>query len=136
MHCDSLTTCAIQFNFRPLPWACGKRSLLQDFQRLISVEVWSLLALFNLLKPLVVPLGSLEASVEVPKNTIGFVQVPQCCSDEADACLSADISIDSFPSRDFGVLRGKANRIGSDESGAVFPRAASGTQFSGHNSAG
>ena len=51
--------------------------LLQDFQRLISVESWSLLDRCNLLKPLVVPLGSLEASVEVPSNTIGFVQVPQ-----------------------------------------------------------
>ena len=89
--------------------------MVPDFQRLISVEGWSLLDRFNLLKPLVVPLGSLEASVEVPSNTIGFVQVPQGCPDDADACLSADISIDSFPSSDFGVLRGKATRIGSDE---------------------
>ena len=90
-------------------------SLLPDFQRLISVEGWSLLDRFNLLKPLVVPLGSLEASVEVPSNTIGFVQLPQGCPDDADACLSADISIDFFPSSDFGVLRCKATRIGSDE---------------------
>ena len=90
-------------------------SLLPDFQRLISVEGWSLLDRFNLLKPLVVPLGSLEASVEVPSNTIGFVQLPQGCPDDADACLSADISIDSFPSSDFGVLRGKATHIGTDE---------------------
>ena len=25
MHCDSLTTYALQLNFRSLPWACGKR---------------------------------------------------------------------------------------------------------------
>ena len=51
-------------------------SLLPDLQRLISVEGWPLLDRFNLLKPLVVTLGSLEVSVEVPSNTIGFVQVP------------------------------------------------------------
>ena len=62
----------------------------------------------------VVPIGSLEAKVEVPSNKIGFVQVPQGCPDDRDACMSADISIDSFPSSDFGVLKGKVTRIGSD----------------------
>ena len=62
----------------------------------------------------VVPMGSLEAKVEVPSNKIGFVQVPQGCPDDRDACMSADISIDSFPSSDFGVLKGKVTRIGSD----------------------
>ena len=62
----------------------------------------------------VVPMGSLEAKVEVPSNKIGFVQVPQGCPDDREACMSADISIDSFPSSDFGVLKGKVTRIGSD----------------------
>ena len=62
----------------------------------------------------VVPMGSLEAKVEVPSNKIGFVQVPQGCPDDRDACMSVDISIDSFPSSDFGVLKGKVTRIGSD----------------------
>ena len=62
----------------------------------------------------VVPMGSLEAKVEVPSNKIGFVQVLQGCPDDRETCMSADISIDSFPSSDFGVLKGKVTRIGSD----------------------
>ena len=62
----------------------------------------------------VVPMGSLEAKVEVPSNKIGFVQVPPGCPKERKACMDADISIDSFPSSDFGVLKGKVTRIGSD----------------------
>ena len=62
----------------------------------------------------VVPMGSLEAKVEVPSNKIGFVKVPSGCPDKRDACMNADISIDSFPSTDFGVLKGKVTRIGSD----------------------
>ena len=62
----------------------------------------------------VVPIASLEAKVEVPSNKIGFVQVPQGCPEDRDACMNADISIDSFPSSDFGVLKGKVTRIGSD----------------------
>ena len=62
----------------------------------------------------VVPLGSLEARVEVPSNKIGFVQMPPGCPENRDACMNADISIDSFPSTDFGVLKGKVIRIGSD----------------------
>ena len=62
----------------------------------------------------VVPLGSLEARVEVPSSKIGFVQVPPGCPEKRDACMKADISIDSFPSTDFGVLKGKVTRIGSD----------------------
>ncbi|MCB4412054.1 HlyD family secretion protein [Synechococcus sp. MU1611] len=62
----------------------------------------------------VVPMGSLEAKVEVPSNKIGFVQVLPGCPDDLDACMPADISIDSFPSSDFGVLKGKVTRIGSD----------------------
>ena len=62
----------------------------------------------------VVPMGALEAKVEVPSNKIGFVQVPHGCPEDRDDCMSADISIDSFPSSDFGVLKGKVTRIGSD----------------------
>ena len=62
----------------------------------------------------IVPIASLEAKVEVPSNKIGFVQVPQDCPKDPDACMKADISIDSFPASDFGVLEGKVARIGSD----------------------
>ena len=62
----------------------------------------------------VVPMASLEAKVEVPSHKIGFVQVPKGCPQNRDACMNADISIDSFPSSDFGVLKGKVTRIGSD----------------------
>tara|TARA_B100000674_G_scaffold494686_1_gene519859 strand:+ start:625 stop:1878 length:1254 start_codon:yes stop_codon:yes gene_type:complete len=62
----------------------------------------------------VVPIASLEAKVEVPSRKIGFVQVPQGCPEDLDVCMNADISIDSFPSSDFGVLKGKVTRIGSD----------------------
>lgn len=62
----------------------------------------------------VVPLGLLEARVEVPSNKIGFVQVMPGCSEDRDACMDADVSIDSFPAKDFGVLSGKVTRIGSD----------------------
>lgn len=62
----------------------------------------------------VVPIASLEAKVEVPSSKIGFVQVPQGCPEQLDVCMNADISIDSFPSSDFGVLKGKLTRIGSD----------------------
>ena len=62
----------------------------------------------------VVPMGSLEAKVEVPSNKIGFVKVPSGCPEKRDSCMNADISIDSFPSTDFGVLKGKVTHIGSD----------------------
>jgi hemolysin D len=62
----------------------------------------------------VVPYGSLEAKVEVPSNKIGFVTVPLGCPKDLDSCMKADISIDSYPSTDFGVLEGKVTRIGSD----------------------
>ncbi|MFN9643912.1 MAG: HlyD family secretion protein [Cyanobacteriota bacterium] len=52
----------------------------------------------------VVPRDKLEARVEVPSKDIGFVSVGK----------RADISIDSFPSSDFGVIPGKVRRIGSD----------------------
>jgi len=52
----------------------------------------------------IVPLNRLEADVEVPSDKIGFVQVG----------MLADISIDSFPASDFGVVAGKVASIGSD----------------------
>ena len=62
----------------------------------------------------VVPYGALEAKVEVPSNKIGFVKVPVGCPKDLNACMNSDISIDSYPSTDFGVLEGKVTRIGSD----------------------
>ena len=62
----------------------------------------------------VVPYGSMEAKVYVPSNKIGFVKVPSGCPKQLAACMTADISIDSYPSTDFGVLDGKVTRIGSD----------------------
>jgi hemolysin D len=52
----------------------------------------------------VVPRDQLEARVEVPSKDIGFVSVNR----------PADISIDSFPSSDFGVIKGHVRKIGSD----------------------
>jgi hemolysin D len=52
----------------------------------------------------VVPRDKLEARVEVPSKDIGFVSVNR----------PADISIDSFPSTDFGVITGRVRKIGSD----------------------
>ena len=52
----------------------------------------------------VVPYDRLEARVEVPSREIGFVSVGK----------KAEISIDSFPATDFGVLEGTVRRIGSD----------------------
>jgi hemolysin D len=42
--------------------------------------------------------------VEVPSRDIGFVRVG----------MPADISIDSFPATDFGVLEGTVKSVGSD----------------------
>ncbi len=52
----------------------------------------------------IVPFDKLEARVEIPSRDIGFVSVGKL----------VDISIDSFPASDFGVLEGKVRRIGSD----------------------
>lgn len=52
----------------------------------------------------IVPFDKLEARVEVPSKDIGFVAVGK----------SVDISIDSFPASDFGVLEGSVRTIGSD----------------------
>ena len=52
----------------------------------------------------IVPFNALQAKVEVPSSKIGFVRVGQ----------KVDISIDSFPASDFGVLHGVLKRISSD----------------------
>mgnify|MGYP001249588710 CR=1 FL=1 len=52
----------------------------------------------------VVPFNTLEADVEIPSNKIGFVRIGQ----------QVDISIDSFPATDFGVLEGTVQSVGSD----------------------
>ncbi len=52
----------------------------------------------------IVPYDKLQANVEVPSRDIGFVRVG----------MPADISIDSFPSTDFGVLEGTVKSVGSD----------------------
>lgn len=52
----------------------------------------------------VVPFDKLEARVEINSTDIGFVSVGK----------PADISIDSFPASDFGVLEGTVRQIGSD----------------------
>jgi HlyD family secretion protein len=52
----------------------------------------------------IVPFDALQAKVEVPSSKIGFVRLGQ----------SVDVSIDSFPASDFGVLLGSIKRIGSD----------------------
>tara|TARA_B100000214_G_scaffold375447_1_gene361836 strand:+ start:1712 stop:2833 length:1122 start_codon:yes stop_codon:yes gene_type:complete len=52
----------------------------------------------------VVPKENLRARIEIDSTKIGFVKIDK----------AVDISIDSFPSSDFGVLKGKIESIGSD----------------------
>lgn len=52
----------------------------------------------------VVPFDKLEARVEINSSEIGFVSVGK----------PAEISIDSFPATDFGVLEGTVRQVGSD----------------------
>ena len=59
----------------------------------------------------IVPIENLEANVLVPTDKIGFVR----------RGMAVDISIDSFPASDFGVLEGKVSLIGSD---ALSPNSA------------
>ena len=77
-------------------------TVVPNLKRSIGVEGRALLARFSLLKPLVEQMVISEAIARV------------VVSEDRAACISADISIDSFPSSDFGVLRGKVTRIGSD----------------------
>ena len=52
----------------------------------------------------IVPFDNLLARVEIDNRTIGFVQNGK----------KAEISIDSFPASDFGVIQGTVTKIGSD----------------------
>jgi HlyD family secretion protein len=52
----------------------------------------------------IVPFSALQAKVEIDSSDIGFVRVGR----------PAEISIDSFPSTDFGVLQGVLSSVGSD----------------------
>ena len=52
----------------------------------------------------IVPVNALEAKVEIPSSDIGFVRKG----------MDADISIDSFPASDFGVLAGTVMQVGPD----------------------
>lgn len=52
----------------------------------------------------IVPFSALQAKVEIDSAQIGFVRVGR----------PAEISIDSFPATDFGVLQGTLSSIGSD----------------------
>ena len=52
----------------------------------------------------IVPTDNLLAKIEIDSRTIGFVKTGKL----------AEISIDSFPATDFGVLNGTLTRIGSD----------------------
>ena len=52
----------------------------------------------------IVPFDKLEARVEIPNADIGFVRIG----------MPAEISVDSFPATDFGVIQGTVRKIGSD----------------------
>jgi hemolysin D len=52
----------------------------------------------------IVPFSALQANVEIESSQIGFVRVGR----------PTEISIDSFPATDFGVLEGTLRSIGSD----------------------
>ena len=52
----------------------------------------------------IVPQDNLQARVEITSNKIGFVKVGK----------KADISIDSFPASDFGVIQGTVTRVSTD----------------------
>ena len=49
-------------------------------------------------------MNKLQAKIEINSEKIGFVRVGQ----------KADISIDSYPATDFGVIKGEVERIGLD----------------------
>ncbi len=64
----------------------------------------------------IVPIDSLVANVEIESRRIGFVETGK----------KAEISIDSFPSTDFGVISGKIESIGPD---ALSPIPQEGKQY-------
>ena len=52
----------------------------------------------------IVPENNLQAVVEIPNSDIGFVKVG----------MSASVSVDSFPSGEFGYIQGTLTKLGSD----------------------
>ena len=64
----------------------------------------------------IVPTNNLIAKVEIDSRTIGFVKTGKI----------VDISIDSFPASDFGVIEGTVTRIGSD---ALVPKPSEGKGY-------
>jgi len=64
----------------------------------------------------IVPGGDLVAKVEINSRSIGFVQTGKV----------AEISIDSFPATDFGVINGKLTKLSSD---ALAPSPAEGKGY-------
>ena len=64
----------------------------------------------------IVPFDNLLAKVEIDSRTIGFVKQGK----------HVDISIDSFPASDFGVINGKVSKIGSD---ALVPNPSQGKGY-------
>lgn len=52
----------------------------------------------------IVPQNNLEGRIEIDSSSIGFVRVG----------MPVDVSIDSFPANDFGVLEGSIRRISTD----------------------
>ena len=52
----------------------------------------------------IVPMGNLIAYLEIPSSDIGFVKKG----------MDVEISIDSYPAADFGVIKGKIKSIGTD----------------------
>ena len=64
----------------------------------------------------IVPMNNLIAKIEIDSRTIGFVKNGKL----------AEISIDSFPASDFGIIEGKVINIGSD---ALPPNPAEGKGY-------
>ncbi len=64
----------------------------------------------------IVPMENLHAKVEIDSRTIGFVKTGK----------SAEISIDSFPGSDFGIIKGKVTSISSD---ALEPKPSEGKGY-------
>ena len=52
----------------------------------------------------IVPENKLQAVVDIPGTDIGFIKVG----------MPASVSVDSFPSKEFGYIQGTLSRVGSD----------------------
>ena len=69
----------------------------------------------------VVPQGALQAKVYIPSNVIGFIKPGQ----------DADISLDTFPSEDYGRLPAVIQRVGTDALTPEDQKESLGTDASG-----